>query len=171
MTNGNNIKVSPFTFFRCGLSMLNQKNKCSNLHNRMQRDRFLALFGVTPHVCSMIWNYLIKFLLLPKSAYPYHLLYSLMWMKTYKTESVLSSIARVGEKTFRNWCWDFIYAISLLEEYVVRLIIYNHHLQLSFKSSCGYITLTNDILLHSLDHFIRYCGKIGSSMIMEVHVR
>jgi hypothetical protein len=48
-----------------------------------------------------------------------HLLWALMWMKTYAKESTLSSAAGVDEKTFRKWMHFFVDAISNLEYKVV----------------------------------------------------
>jgi len=51
-----------------------------------------------------------------------HLLWALMFLKSYGKEKVMSALAGgVDPQTFRKWVWIFIEAISYLEDEVVSL--------------------------------------------------
>jgi hypothetical protein len=51
---------------------------------------------------------------------PCHLLWALLLLKTYETESVLAGLCGgVNEDTFHKWAWHFIEKISYLEHEVV----------------------------------------------------
>lgn len=82
--------------------------------------RFRAMFGTHPAMCVSLWHMLSPETTMPKGARPIHLLWALMMLKLYCSESVLSSIAGgVTEKTFRKWAWIFIDGIAKLESRVV----------------------------------------------------
>ena len=88
----------------------------------VEKRRFHATFGTCPELCSVIWGRLIQYGLLPEQRLSFHLLWALMFMKLYCSESVHCALAGgVDEKTFQKWAWLFVDAISWLEPYVVRL--------------------------------------------------
>ena len=68
--------------------------------------RFRAMFGVTPHICSILWNMSLP--ILPRGLKPIHLLWALFVLKVYATEHVNCFFAGCSEKTFRKWCWTMI---------------------------------------------------------------
>ena len=70
--------------------------------------RHMELFGVSPFVCSIIWNKLLAGHHIPESAEPKHLLCSLLFLKSYPTETLCHIVMRMDEKTFRNWAWIFV---------------------------------------------------------------
>ena len=86
--------------------------------------KFRAHFGTTPQICEKLWKMLDPCDQINERAKLKHLLWALLFMKIYGTESVLSSLVGVSEKTFRKWVWLFVEAISYLESEVVRNILF-----------------------------------------------
>jgi len=66
-----------------------------------QRRKFREHFGCYPSVCCRLWNKLRPNI--SNGSRKIHMLFSLLFLKVYGTEGVLSSIAGVTEKTFRKW--------------------------------------------------------------------
>ena len=84
------------------------------------KDRFKAFFGICPEGCSMIWDMLQPNETMPKGVKPEHLLWGLLFMKVYATETALVSMVNApDEKTFRKWSQRFVVDISWLESEVV----------------------------------------------------
>jgi hypothetical protein len=49
-----------------------------------------------------------------------HLLWTLMFLKTYAKQKVLCALAgAVRDETFQKWTWDFIHAIVQLEDSII----------------------------------------------------
>lgn len=76
----------------------------SAILDRAKRDGgdrdFRALFGVGANLCSVVWN-LCDF---PDGTKPKHLLWALLFLKVYASESALISIAGgPTRKAFRKW--------------------------------------------------------------------
>jgi hypothetical protein len=92
------------------------------------RDRqFKALFGTTAQVCVTLWELMSPETSMPKNARPKHLLWALLLLKVYGTETVLSSlVGGTTEKTYRKWAWCFIEGIAKLESSVVSWFIPMH---------------------------------------------
>ena len=65
--------------------------------------RFVTFFGVTPTIANDAWRLVGDYCNLPKDIQPKHLLSGMMHLKVYATETVLASLAKVDEKTFRKW--------------------------------------------------------------------
>lgn len=73
----------------------------------MSRQRgFPALFGVMRAICAHLWNLLRG--KIPDHLNPTHLLWSLMFLKCYLTEYVMSPIVRADGKTIRKWVKFFV---------------------------------------------------------------
>jgi hypothetical protein len=70
--------------------------------------RFKALFGITPHMCALIWNIMDDNQCHPSGGRLQHLLWSIMFLKQYGTEAMNRALTRVDEKTFRKWIWLYI---------------------------------------------------------------
>ena len=83
--------------------------------------RFRANFGVSPIVCEKLWYLLIKFEDVAERSRctPTHLLYALLFLKTYGTEAQLKAVHGRDEKSFRNWTWTMLEHISNLSVEVV----------------------------------------------------
>lgn len=79
----------------------------------LQERQFLSFFGVKPKVCELAWQIMEENI--PDGMSTKHLLWGLLLLKVYSTETVLSSFAGVTEKTFRKWSWESIKALSRLD--------------------------------------------------------
>ena len=99
--------------------------------------RWMASFGTTPVVCAILWRRID-----PERSFeeqsgkqthqyvkPVHLLWALLLLKVYGTESVMRSMVGtkeqpVTEKSFRKWTVLFVRAISFLESDVVSFRVF-----------------------------------------------
>lgn len=96
---------------------------------KVAHRKFMSFFGTTPFVCSMLWAFLEPCTNMPIGVKPQHLLWALLFLKVYATESVhCSLVGGADEKTFRKWTWIFVHAIADWESGLVRLLFL-----LSFK--------------------------------------
>lgn len=75
--------------------------------------RFTSFFGVTPRVCSLIWDKIKHDI--PNGGAPKHLLWSLSFVKQYSVEHYRRSIFHADEKTIRKWTWLFLELLSNLD--------------------------------------------------------
>ena len=75
--------------------------------------RFRSLFGVSPKTCALLWGHLTG--IVPSNAKPVHMMWSLLFLKSYPTEHVLASIVQCDEKTTRKWTWTLIEGLESLE--------------------------------------------------------
>ena len=106
------VLVHPSTFLTHGESLL----KCSPYLSSISRGRrFRATFGTNPYVCSKIWRLLHEGGILPRKGKPEHLLWALMFMKLYGSETIHASLTGTNETTFRKWSWLFVSAIADLD--------------------------------------------------------
>ena len=103
--------LQPFAFLRLAQLMLAKARSSSSLS---EERRFHALFGVSPFLCSILWKRLGE--KKSNSNEPVHLLWSLMFLKVYASEDVLSALAGVTRKTYRKWVWDYVEKLSFLNE-------------------------------------------------------
>jgi len=82
--------------------------------------KFLAFFGMTPFICTLLWAMLEPLAKMPTGAEPDHLLWSLLFMKVCGTEGInCALVGNPDEKTFRKWAWIFVEAIADLQHQVV----------------------------------------------------
>ena len=73
----------------------------------MRRHR--AHFGCMPLTCAQLWDSI----LIPTGALPKHLMWALLFLRTYDTEERLASLCGVKqEKTLRRWVWSVLDALS-----------------------------------------------------------
>ena len=86
--------------------------RAAGLHSTLAHRRFHALFRCCLAQCLELWRNISVANLL--GGHPDHLIWSLLLMKVYATESVLSLIAGLGRKTYRKWAWRFHESISNL---------------------------------------------------------
>jgi hypothetical protein len=73
-----------------------------------------ALFGCSLLICDMIWGTLEKQVLLPLKTEPVHLLWVILLLKMYGTETVCGSLVGTTAKTYRDHVWPLVEAISAL---------------------------------------------------------
>lgn len=81
------------------------------LSNKTGYRRYRGLFGVSPATCAVLWKMIEK---KPPGSKPKHLLWSLMFLKSYANEHLNSSVVGVDEKTYRKWNWIFINLLAEL---------------------------------------------------------
>ena len=134
--------VEPTFFAAMGKRMIRRGRKTyrsdETFSTITSRRYFLSYFGTTPWVCSFLWAMLKPFETMPRGVKPCHLLWALMFMKVYATETVHAGIARCDEKTFRKWSWLFVKGISQLET--------------CFVSVCLCMFCLNLSCFHSINH-------------------
>ena len=96
-------------------------NRCNNYLNRSFKEHY----GVSATICSITWNMLVSESSIPQNGSPKHILWCLMFLKTYSTTGCLAKTFCVDEKTVRKWIWLFIEAISTIQDDIVsNFIIY-----------------------------------------------
>lgn len=89
--------------------------------NIIGMERFKSLFGVSPKVCSDLWDLLAS--TRPTNAKPKHMLYALLFLKVYPIERGQAEVqAQCDRRTFMTWSWTFVKLIAALDN-VVRVFI------------------------------------------------
>lgn len=92
-----------------------------DVRSTQTEDReFRSLFGIGAIATLAAWYLLRNHDLIPLNGSMVHLLWAMMFLKVYATETVMSRMTHVKDpKTFRHWVWPFISALSDLESRVV----------------------------------------------------
>lgn len=75
--------------------------------------KFKAFFGVSPKICELVWDQIQN--KLENDSHPKHLLWALLFLKQYNTETTNSVLIKADEKTIRKYIWNFIHLISELQ--------------------------------------------------------
>ena len=121
------LRVSSEEFLQQGRIMLGRSKKAVSA---AEQQRFRAMFGTSPEICSLLWDHLDPPNSMPNEVKAFHLLWGLMFLKLYASEVVHCAIAGgVDEKTFRKWSWLFVSAIADLSPNVVSLNSQDHFLR------------------------------------------
>ena len=95
-----------------GIAIMKETHR---LRPKAERRKFKAHFGSTAKQQSIAWKQLLKHSLLPEKSEPKHLLWALLFMKSYASEDVLcSKLGSIDDNTLRKWVWAFIVALSKL---------------------------------------------------------
>ena len=94
-------------------------SRTSRKRIQSKNRRFRAIFSTKVRVCVMLWDRIGR--KRPPGARQEHLLWALLFLKTYGTEHVNSMICSGDEKTFRKWSWKLV--ILPLELPIVRFHI------------------------------------------------
>ena len=94
------------------------------LSPQVAQDRFIGNFGTMPVIVAVLWR-LLKPWVRRQRGYckPWHLLWTLMFMKTYGTEKHLASFVGADEKTWRKWVWYMLEGIHNLSPKVVSFMV------------------------------------------------
>ena len=119
--------ISPSAFLFLGLEVVRGKhnNQPPRRTERKAKEEliFRSSYGVSCDICSHVWEHLfLKGKLKGKKqqkAKPTHLLWCLMFFKTYDNDIFLSSVLGTTEKTFRKWVWYITITISSLYDDIV----------------------------------------------------
>lgn len=96
-------KMSSEYFYKLGCKLTSHKLKHSK---KIGVRRFKAFFGVTPLVCSTIWNQIKTNS--ERGSQPKHLLWCLNFFKQYTGEHTRHVLFKSDEKTIRKWTWRFV---------------------------------------------------------------
>lgn len=110
-------------FYEFGKDMM-KHNSASRL---VGSRRFRSFFGVSPNICAICWR-LIKDEL-PTSYREVHLLWALLFLKCYNTESINHATAGCDEKTFRTKVWTVVESLAFMKVVCVNFRYFNQLLQ------------------------------------------
>jgi hypothetical protein len=133
-------KVPSEDFLQHGRIMMGRHK---NVATANEVTRFHSMFGTSPEICSLLWDHVDPLSTMPNGVQDAHLLWGLMFLKLYAAESVHCALAGgVDEKTFRKWCWTFVYAIADLAPDFVSL---NFHLLQEMKQQTLFLTSFIDL--------------------------
>ena len=75
---------------------------------------FKAHFCVSPFIVSCVWNRLEDATLLPSKSKPFHLLWTLLFLKLYCPSEVLAGMCGTTGKTYRQWIWRMLDRLEVL---------------------------------------------------------
>ena len=103
------------SFLKLGMCLFSEAAQ-SDRSYVTQNQHFKVICGVHPTVCMIVWGELKWSMLVKDACKPKHLLWALIFLKTYATESSLVVAIGVDEKTLQKWIFIIIYAISDLED-------------------------------------------------------
>ncbi|KAL7526661.1 hypothetical protein ACHAWF_007363 [Thalassiosira exigua] len=85
--------------------------------------RLRSFFGCGVLIILDAWFRMKTEGLIPEGGMFFHYLWTLMFLKIYGTENVMCGHAGgVDKKTWRNWVWKFVYALSSLEYTVIHIL-------------------------------------------------
>ncbi|ETV65881.1 hypothetical protein H257_17522 [Aphanomyces astaci] len=122
-----------------------RRRHASNLTPYCNR-RFRSLFGVDPNIVTLLWVEKQHNL---EETVVAHLLWALMFLKLYATETVHAALAWVDENTFRKWAWSWIEHLA--------------HLETADRSRVGFSLATLHVYSpHRCDHTAAELGKMRS---------
>lgn len=110
-------------FIEAAFDIWRHKNR--NIASSTLDKRFHSYFGVDIDLCVTLWNWIDDDL--PKSAFYYHLLWALLFLKTYDSFAVLAGAVGCDEKTFQKWIWIVIEALSDCECEIVSVVVLVNH--------------------------------------------
>ena len=104
-------------FYQFGMSIIAREPSKKNNNNRT----FRSFFGCDPDTVNFVWRAIMaRHGGVIKGSHCQHLLWALLFMKTYATEEVLSSMCSADPKTFRKWTKIYTKEISRLLSQEVR---------------------------------------------------
>ena len=96
------LKVISGVFLQYGLVMMRQDHQTNNEASSTEMQRFQAMFGTSPDMCSLLSDMLDPIDTMPNGVKGFHLLWGLMFLKLHATEAVHCAISGgVDKKTFR----------------------------------------------------------------------
>ena len=101
--------------------MMRHYHHTNNEASSTEMQRFEAMFGTSPTICSLLWEMLDPTNTMPNGVKGFHFFWGLMFFKLYASEAVQCAISGgVDENTFRKWSWFFISGLADLAPQVVR---------------------------------------------------
>jgi hypothetical protein len=112
-------------FLTLGLSIMMGKGTSSaSRHAKKTESRcFNAHFGVEPAVVAAVWSTLVYVdEVISDYVKQKHLLWTLLFLKSYATFDVITCQVGADEKTVRKWVWYIIAAVSDLADAIVSIL-------------------------------------------------
>jgi hypothetical protein len=116
----------------------------SHLCLQTRNRRFRGAFGCTQHDVFVCWSLLNVINEGPAGGQPIHLLWTLLFFKTYDIESNLASRCGVDPKTYRKWTTLFIDRISELPLASYRLQYFGFFARPNHTNTFYYVFYTTD---------------------------
>ena len=107
------MRISPSAVHRLAEETI--LHRLSNRKKENARRRFVASFGVNPHVVAAIWNRIDSKDLAPEGMRVKHLLWSLLFLKTYQPVAHSAPPCGTDEKTYRKWVWIVLEILGNLD--------------------------------------------------------
>lgn len=83
--------IDPSVFFDAGSYVLRRHVVYGNLYDG---QRWEWTFNATPRMCSIIWDTINPEQSIPGNPLPKHLLWALMFMNLYLTETIITALAK-----------------------------------------------------------------------------
>lgn len=111
------LEMSTAFFLKIGNGYIKHDRKLSK---QTGLRRFKSFFGITPSVCSIIWDSLKN--KIPAESAPKHLLWCLLFLKQYSVEHIRHTILNADEKTIRKWTWFYVKLLADLN--VVNIFVF-----------------------------------------------
>ncbi len=121
----------PSAFMYYGMKYIGQ-SECKG-SSKEDTTRFKAHFGTSPEVCAYIWTFLSA--RLPNGAHFFHLLWGLLLMKVYATESVLCGMVKCHEKTFCKWSHNVVKGLATLKSQFVSFIVILYYILFFYNNN------------------------------------
>jgi hypothetical protein len=111
--------IHPNHFYSKGMEYIGRSR--DSPINQKNMERYRAHFGTSPGVCALLWNEICT--IVPRKYCFKHILWGLMFLKVYATESVLAGKIGVDEDTFRDHVWVVVRAIASCKPRLVRSLV------------------------------------------------
>ena len=113
------MKLSWRDFYSLGLHIATNTYTDRSASPTDHQERiFRSQFGVSWHVCEDVWK-MLDFHLSDEKRDPKHLLWALLFMKVYGSESTHSNMVGTSSKTFQKWVWKTLTEIADLKAMTV----------------------------------------------------
>ena len=94
------LRVQSREFLQLGLKMM-RHHDCMNKASLTELQRFCAMFGTSPDICSLLWDLFDPTTTMPNEVRAVYILWGLMFLNLYALEAVHCAISGgVDEKTF-----------------------------------------------------------------------
>ena len=112
--------ATPYEFRYLAKSMFGRAKQFRQFCNE---TKFRALFGVTPEICTNIWDEIMD--TVPPGGKPIHLMWALLFLKVYGTGTVNSELTGVTPRTFRKWSWAFVRLMAHMKSVSISSTIFS----------------------------------------------
>lgn len=108
----------PEKFEALGLSICNRAHGYSRCANILHFSRFYVCYLV---IFSLLWDSIVE--VQSKEAHPKHSIWSLIFLRHYCADSMLSALVKADSKTIRKWVRVVIIYISEMKTVISILTI------------------------------------------------